>query len=92
MGHLGHGEEEGEEVRQPEIVGGHQEVLVSLHLLGVHIAPGGPALQVFSHIGGAVDPTVGTAGRKILLSTETQQSALSTLTERIWEAGRRSGR
>ena len=92
MGHLGHGEEEGEEVREPEIVGGHKEVLVSVDLLGVNIAAGSPALEVLSHIGGPVDPTVGTAGREILLSTDSQQPALSTLTERIWEAGQRSGR
>ena len=63
MGHLGHGEEEGEKIRQPEVVGGDQEVLVSIHLLGVDIASGGAALEVLSNIGGTVDPTVGTAGR-----------------------------
>ena len=66
MGHLGHGEEEGEEVREPEIVGGHKEVLVSLHLLGVNIAAGCSALEVLSHIGGPVDPTVGTEERDMV--------------------------
>ena len=88
MGHLGHGEEEGEKIRQPEIVGGDQEVLVSVHLLRVDIAAGGPALEVFSDIGSAVDPTVGTAGTYSALIHQ----SFSTLTERIWEAGLRSGR
>ena len=66
MGHLGHGKEEGEEVREPEIVGGHKEVLVSVHLLGVNIAAGSPALEVLSHIGGPMDPTVGAEGREMV--------------------------
>ena len=63
MGHLGHGEEEGEKIGEPEIVRGDKEVLVSIHLLGVDIASGGAALEVLSHIGCSVDPTVGTADR-----------------------------
>lgn len=64
--HLGHGEEEGEEVGEPEVVGGDEEVLVSVHLLGVDIAASSPALEVVSHISRSVDPAVGTAGRENL--------------------------
>ena len=89
VGHLGHGEEEGEKIRQPEVVGGDQEVLVSIHLLGVHIASGGAPLQVLTDIGCSVDPTVGTAdrdtGAALLLF-------LPTLTGRIWGAGLNRGR
>ena len=87
--HLGHGEEEGEEVGEPEVVGGDEEVLVSVHLLGVDIAASSPALEVVSHISRSVDPAVGTAGRENLSRVEGEQE-LATLTVRIWAAGLRS--
>ena len=59
MGGLGEHEEEGEEVGQPEVVGGDGGVLLGVELALVHKAAGGAALQLGPDIRGAVDPAVG---------------------------------
>ena len=64
VGQLGHGEEEGEEVGQPEVVRRDQEVLVGLHFIRVNVAARCATLEVISHIGSSVYPAVGTEGRQ----------------------------
>ncbi len=51
--------EQGEEVGQPEVVGGDGGVLLGVQLALVHKAAGGAALQLGPDIGRAVDPAVG---------------------------------
>ena len=59
MWELGEDEEQGEEVGQPEVVGGDGGVLLRVQLALIHIAAGGHALQLGPDIGRAVNPAVG---------------------------------
>jgi len=58
-GHLGEPEAEGEEEGEPEIVGSDGSVSRRLQLGLVNKATSGLPLEVFLHIGSAVDPAVG---------------------------------
>ena len=59
---LGEHVEQGEEVGQPEVVGGDGSVLGGLKAALVHVAAGGDTLEVFADIGGPVHPAVVTEG------------------------------
>ena len=64
---LGEHEEEGEEVGQPEVVGGDGGVLLGVQLALVHKAACGPALQLRPDIGRAVDPAVGPENEELII-------------------------
>ena len=59
---LGEHVEQGEEVGQPEVVGGDGGVLGRLQAALVHVAAGGDTLEVFADIGGPMHPAVVTEG------------------------------
>lgn len=56
---LGEHKEQGEEVGQPEVVGGDGGVLLRVQLTLIHKAASGSALQLGPDIGRAVNPAVG---------------------------------
>ena len=55
---LGEHVEHGEEVGQPEVVGGDGGVLGGLQAALVHIAAGGDTLEMLPDIGGPVHPAI----------------------------------
>ena len=83
MRELGEHVEQGEEVGQPEVVGGDGGVLSTVEAGLVNIAASGNALEVRADIGGAVHPAIVT--EKVVIRGEV--SCYPALTEqrgRVW--------
>ena len=55
---LGQDEEQGEEVGEPEVVGGDGGVLLGLQLALVNKAAGGPALELRTYVCCSMDPAI----------------------------------
>ena len=85
MRELGEHVEQGEEVGEPEVVGGDRGVLTPLQTGLVNIASSGNALEVGADIGGAVHPAIVT--EKVVVMRGGELRCYPALTEQkgqVW--------